>query len=85
MLRRNGAGQETMESVRKVEGSLEWEGGAKVLPLYDDDKCIVVSVAVLIMPAGRDDDRLLLTAPRHATLHATLDCTSVMNLGRPAA
>ena len=26
MLRRNGAGQETMESVRKREGSLEWKG-----------------------------------------------------------
>ena len=41
---------------------------AKVLQLYDDDKCIAVPVAVLIMPAGRDD-RLLLTAPRHASLH----------------
>ena len=52
-----------------------------------------VPVAVLIMPAGRDDDRLLLIVPAgrgcqrlalidNAWLHATLHCTSLMNLGR---
>ena len=44
--------------------------GAKVLPLYDDVKCIAVPLAELIMPAERDDDRLLLTAPRFTARHA---------------